>query len=172
MSLRNALVLALAGAMIAPIQAQTCDPNIREITPVAQFVINPAKGTVLDKNTGLTWKRCAEGLSGTDCGTGSPAFRIWGDALNLAADSRYAGHADWRLPNAKELESLVEEQCYEPAINANVFPGTPALEFWSSSPLHYDAYGALYWVVGFGYGNTTYNYSHVSRAVRLVRGGQ
>ena len=171
MSFRNALPLALVGVVSASALAQTCDPNIRETTPDAQFVINPSKGTVLDKITGLIWKRCAEGLSGTDCATGTPVFSIWGDALGLAADSRYAGYADWRLPNAKELESLVEEKCYEPAINSKVFPGTPVQEFWTSSPFQYDANGASYWVVGFVYGNTGNRYRNESRAVRLVRGG-
>jgi hypothetical protein len=46
----------------------------------------------------------------------------------------------WRLPNIKELRSIIEERCADPALNKSVFtPDIPNLsispvEFWSASP--------------------------------------
>ncbi|HEY0832627.1 MAG TPA: DUF1566 domain-containing protein [Azospirillum sp.] len=54
-------------------------------------------GTVTDLATGLMW-------STADSGTGME----WKDALGYAESAATAGHTDWRLPNAKELESIVD----------------------------------------------------------------
>ncbi len=55
-------------------------------------------GTVTDHATGLTWAKA-------DSGKGMN----WEDALAFAADLDLAGHSDWRLPNAKELQGI--EDC-------------------------------------------------------------
>lgn len=57
-----------------------------------------AQGDVVsDAATGLTWQR---GDSGTTLD--------WAGALNYCETLRLGGHADWRLPNAKELQSIVD----------------------------------------------------------------
>lgn len=164
-----ALLLAVASL---PLGAQTCSPNIRESTSASQFQVN-ADGTVFDRRTGLMWKQCAEGLGGADCATGSPVDVDWAGALSRAAASAFAGHRDWRLPNLKELASLLEEKCEAPAINSAVFPGTPLQGlFWSSTPVagvgdkarYFDFYSGGYGV----YFKDGSGPSHV----RLVRGGQ
>ena len=168
MNLRTTLVLA--GALAAPaVPAQTCNPAIRPSAPDSRYVINAAQGTVLDKQTGLTWKRCVEGQSGALCGAGSEAYLNWGAALRQAEASTFAGYKDWRLPNSKELESLVEVACYDPAINATVFPNDPTYWVWASSPYAHYANGA--WLVNFGTGDS-YGTRNDDGAVRLVRGGQ
>jgi Protein of unknown function (DUF1566) len=53
--------------------------------------------TVTDNATGLTWQQ-------DDSGEGM----IWEDALNYCETLDLAGHDDWRLPNAKELQSIVD----------------------------------------------------------------
>ncbi len=54
-------------------------------------------GTVTDRATGLTWQQA-------DSGRGM----VWRDALAYAENLSLAGHDDWRLPNAKELQSIVD----------------------------------------------------------------
>ena len=40
----------------------------------------------------------------------------------------------WRLPNIKELQSTIETQCEEPALNPFVFPNIPLEYVWSGTP--------------------------------------
>ena len=152
---------------------QACHSAIRRSAPNTRYIVNAKLGTVLDKQTGLTWTRCLEGRSGADCGSGNALRMNWGDALNRAAASTFAGNKDWRMPNSKELESLVEVACFAPAINATVFPNQTATQVWASSPSARSVIGA--WSVYFDYGHSgvSYlNYRDYNNAVRLVRGGQ
>ena len=61
-----------------------------------KFVDNH-NGTVTDKATGLMWQQSdsSKGLN-------------WEGALEYANQSKLGGHSDWRLPNAKELQSIVD----------------------------------------------------------------
>ena len=151
---------------------QTCNNSIIETTPTAQFMDN-TDGTVTDTKTGLIWKRCSEGQqwNGSSCAN-SPSNYNWKDALLQAEKSRFGDHSDWRLPNIKELHSIVETRCYDPAINLAVFPNTSASSIvWSSSPV---AYANSAWMVYFnsGYGDHGWDYEGNSLQVRLVRSGQ
>ncbi|TWI71696.1 uncharacterized protein DUF1566 [Desulfobotulus alkaliphilus] len=143
---------------------------ITSTTPTVDFDIH-ADGTVTHKPTGLVWMRCSLGQDwdGSTC-TGSAITRNWQGALQAAQDSNFAGHNDWRLPNIKELESIVEERCFSPVINAAVFPQTPSSRFWSSSPGANGSGGA--WHLLFGYGGVNLGSKASNYQVRLVRGGQ
>ena len=54
-------------------------------------------GTITDLATGLMWQK-------DDSGAG----KNWEDALSYAENLTLAGHDDWRLPNAKELQSIID----------------------------------------------------------------
>jgi len=54
-------------------------------------------GTVTDRATGLTWTREDSGKT-----------MDWKAALAYAEGLTLAGHDDWRLPNVKELQSIVD----------------------------------------------------------------
>jgi hypothetical protein len=54
-------------------------------------------GTITDLSTGLMWMQ-------SDSGSGM----IWEDALTYCENLEIAGYSDWRLPNAKELQSIVD----------------------------------------------------------------
>lgn len=154
--------------------AQTCQTSsIQATTPTSRF-IDHANGTVSDKQTGLMWKKCSEGQAGTDCSSGSAQIITWQAALKQAqtvnSSDGFAGYNDWRLPNNKELSSLVERQCYSPSINLTVFPNAPSSWFWSSSPAAFNT--ATAWIVNFGNGSDSWNLKDNSNYVRLVRSGQ
>jgi hypothetical protein len=165
--------LALAIFTLLPVitLAQTCQTaSIPATTPTNRFTVNN-NGTVSDSKTGLMWKKCSEGQSGADCSGGSAATYTWQLALQQAQTVNngggFAGYSDWRVPNVKELLSIVEEQCVSPAINLTVFPNTPSNLYWSSSPNANDSYSA--WGVGFYSGYSYYSLKSNYSYVRLVR---
>jgi len=165
-------IVFLCGQAMA---AQTCKTaSITATTPTADFTDN-GNGTVTHTKTGLMWKRCSEGQawSGTTC-TGTATTYTWQAALQQAETLNngggFATFTDWRVPNIKELDSIVERQCSSPAINAAIFPATVSGNYWSASP--YAAIAARAWGVGFGNDNDrAVNKSNINY-VRLVRGGQ
>jgi hypothetical protein len=163
----------LSALLSAAGQAQTCPGSIPPTTPTSRFTIH-GDGTVKDIQTGLMWKRCAEGQTGADCTGGAAAAYTWQGALERAREANqnggFAGHADWRVPNVKELRSIAERRCYGPAVNLDVFPNTPAYWYWSSSPVAFD--GGSAWSVSFAYGYDNWDDKGGSGYVRLVRGGQ
>jgi hypothetical protein len=175
----------LAGSLILllspTLNAQTCKPDsIPATTPSSRFTIS-TNSTVTDKQTGLMWKQCSEGQSGTGCAIGGASSYNWQSALQQSQtvnNTGFAGYKDWRLPNVKELRSIVERQCYEPAINAAVFPNTPSSFYWSSSPVDGGAsspvanFGGYAWIVYFYYGTGNWYNMDIKHSVRLVRGGQ
>jgi hypothetical protein len=123
--------------------------------------------TVYDKSADLTWMRCSYGQEWTEGGgcAGSAKLLDWDSAMEL----RWRGDAAWRLPQKDELQSLVAPGCKKPAINETVFPGTPSIQYWTST-----ASGPSYaWVVFFRTGMATWNFLKPTPfAVRLVRTGR
>jgi hypothetical protein len=63
-------------------------------------------GTITDRATGLTWLQLDSGH--LEAGENGDGKLNWEQALRWAEDLEYAGHSDWRLPNIKELQSLVD----------------------------------------------------------------
>ncbi|MCT4638509.1 MAG: DUF1566 domain-containing protein [Bacteroidales bacterium] len=73
---------------------------------------NNGDGTITDSATGLMWQQADDGVS-----------RNWQEALAYAEGLSLAGKSDWRLPNAKELQSIVDysrspQTTNSPAINS------------------------------------------------------
>jgi hypothetical protein len=83
---------------------------------------------VLDLATGLTWPRDA-----------SPAgFPLtWAEALAFVAELNrdlWLGHGDWRLPNRRELRSLMSHQTRRPALpEDHPFENVFSAWYWSST---------------------------------------
>ncbi|MFO7811490.1 MAG: DUF1566 domain-containing protein [Pelovirga sp.] len=146
---------------------KVCHESIIRSSPDDVFELG-AEGTATHKTTGLMWARCSLGQQWTDQGcTGEPALLTWQEALTASTNQEIAGFSDWRLPNKNELEFIVEDSCSLPAINRHVFPGTPALFYWTASPYAGSDLGA--WSVDFGYGTVSATVKTGKLPVRLVR---
>ncbi|MBP7544473.1 MAG: DUF1566 domain-containing protein, partial [Acidovorax sp.] len=132
------LATALWLAAIPHQATAACVSGVPQGKPDSLYTISDDGNTVTDNRTGLTWLRCMVGQSGSDCTVGTREAKSWGDALAAASEANtnnLHGHNDWRLPNIKELFSLVE-QCQEsgrPSINETVFPNTNPGPAWSST---------------------------------------
>jgi hypothetical protein len=77
---------------------------------INNFVDN-GDGTISDLATGLMWQQSDDGIA-----------RDWENALTYAESLNLGGKSDWRLPNAKELQSIVDysrspQTTNSPAIN-------------------------------------------------------
>lgn len=156
--------LALASLLAFVAHAQDpewyfCDSAIKASTPASDFTVH-GDGTVTHTKTGLMWMASA-----------LPGEYTWLQALTEAGAATHAGYSDWRLPNIKELASIVEFRCHSPAINLSIFPDTPSgvndIEksvFWSSST---NADGTYPFAVDFRVG--LINDRDYFRKVRLVR---
>jgi hypothetical protein len=118
-------------------------------------------GTIIDNATGLLWSKydSGEGMNWED-------GLVWVQQRN---EENYLGHNDWRLPNAKELQSMVDytrsPQTTNSAAIAPVFKVTSIIDergetnypFYWTSTTHVDSAGggstAVYIAFGeaFGY---------------------
>jgi hypothetical protein len=64
--------------------------------PMAGRFRDNGDGTVSDLCTGLMWQKTM------------PGQYVWQDALKYCENLSLAGYTDWRLPNIKELQSIVD----------------------------------------------------------------
>ena len=117
-------------------------------------------GTVTDLRTGLMWQKHL---------SNSPSGGIWVDALNACEDSAHAGYDDWRLPNIRELESLVDASraLASPAVDTDVFPYTQKWYYWSSTT--YVGNTSEAWSIEFRYGDVGNRGKEIGGYVRCVR---
>ena len=115
-------------------------------------------GTVTDSGTLLIWQQ------------GENSAVTWEAALTYCEGLSLAGQPYWRLPNHKELLSLVDYTRYSPSINTTFFPNAFSSYYWSSTTMVYGTTTA--WNVAFDGGYSSGNAKTVSSYVRCVRGGQ
>lgn len=176
-TMKNTFTTTLAAALclagMAAHAADDCQSGIPATNPGAIYTVH-GDGTVTDTRTGLMWKQCLEGQDAASNCAGNGTTMDWQAALAHAEAHTFAGYSDWRLPNRKELESLVERCRRSPAINQEIFNNTPSSNVWSGSPYAGDSNGV--WGVHFGYGYAIAYSSSDGRnfgsRVRLVRAGQ
>ena len=121
-------------------------------------------GTTTDNRTGLMWVN-----NGNSEGCYNGGTLKWEQALAFCEGLTYAGYSDWRLPNVRELESIVDAGESSPAINKTYFPNT-AGGYWTSTT-YMPAYVTA-WSVDFSAGFVTNDHKgNTANYVRCVRGG-
>lgn len=169
------LIVIIVGLSVsAYLAAQECNSNKSlHGTPTSRFLISQEGDYVTDTRTGLQWKRCAEGQTWRHDVQGS-AGQCTGKAKNYGfreVKSKFiAKHVDnhtWHLPNIKELASIVETGCFDPAINLTVFPSTPSAGFWTRSTYAHEESTHL-WQVYFKRGASLQD-NGFTKHIRLVR---
>lgn len=114
---------------------------------VNDFVDNN-DGTITDKATGLMWQKTDDGNTYN-----------WEEALEYAKNSDLANYTDWRLPNTKELQSIVDyDKKTIPAIDESYFVCTnPDSWFWTSTTQGDFKYTACYIAFGKAYSKDNSN---------------
>lgn len=91
-------------------------------------------GTVTDRANGLVWQQADSGRD-----------MEWRDALAYCANLAQGGRNDWRLPNVKELQSIVDYTRRAPAIDTRYFDQSdPKAWYWSSTTFGDDLTQATY----------------------------
>lgn len=168
---KTGLLLVLLASTSQAQTNQACKTdNITATAPSSRYQ-QKDDGSIIDTKTGLMWRTCLEGVAGKACDEGEPLALTWAEALVYVpvfnGEGGFAGHTDWRLPNIRELSTLVELQCVGPAINLAIFPNTASTDVWSSSPAYFHTHYS--WHVDFNTGAFTYGEREKPKAVRLVR---
>jgi hypothetical protein len=111
---------------------------------------------VRDLNTGLLWQRQISEQS-----FDATSAAEYCAALAIGQESGF------RLPTMKELETLVDERRFRPAIDVESFPDAPSEHFWSSSA--WSGTTNLAWYVRFDTGSALYDLASEPMRVRCVR---
>lgn len=138
----------------------------------ARYQVSASGDEVRDTVTGLVWRRCAEGMTYSatlsSC-TGTATTFMHEQALAHARDVASTTGVPWRVPNAKELTSIVDRSRFNPSIDVAAFPDTPPGWFWSSTPYQGGLSAARY--VDFYIGSLSAVVRGYGNKVRLVRFG-
>jgi len=131
---------------VIPCSGTGQDGDVRAGAPLAY--IDNGDGTVTDANTGLMWEKNSQN-DGSIHDTGNNA-RTWDEAFSVHVAGLntmgFAGHSDWRLPNVRELASILNYEnasppTVSPAFNNNCTSPctvltcscTSATDYWSST---------------------------------------
>jgi hypothetical protein len=111
-------------------------------------------GVATDANTSLTWQ------------TAPPAGTYTFSQAAAYCASLGNPNPPWRLPTIRELQTLVHEGKFNPAIDTSTFTVGLELVFWASTPV---AGMSLVWGVNFADGQVLAYGQQEVHAVRCVR---
>jgi hypothetical protein len=206
---RNAdgIARALAGGELPgfPATGQTtcwADPNVIDCTDTGQdgevqagatlSYVDNEDGTITDLNTGLMWEvlcdQDPDDANNLTCPEDQDVDTeySWAEAFTKIADMNaalYKGYHDWRLPNYKELVSILDLEQSAPTVDSAFNNGacgtvnctatecscTASGDYWSSTTKAADV--ARKWAVSFDSGTVDSVGKGNSVYVRAVRGG-
>lgn len=121
----------------------------------------------VDNRTGLMWvTNPNDALIG---GNNSWENVLTACDTGIGAAGTYAGYNDWRLPNARELLSIVDYSRSNPAINTAYFSNTQNDAYWTSTTVAQTTTSA--WFVTFTEGVIGSITKTTPYFIRCVRGG-
>ena len=99
---------------------------------------------IIDRATGLMWTADGDGRGGS-----AGESLNWNDAIDYALGINFANFTDWRLPNVKELVSLIEYEAASPFFPTgfvNIYSGL----YWTSTTFFLATTNA--WLIDLGSG--------------------
>ena len=115
---------------------------------------------IVDSSSSLEWQDSI-----------TPVEKSWEDAIDYCENLSLSSKNDWRLPNIKELFSIVDDSKSNPAINSS-FINVISREYWSSSTTAFSSSNA--WYIDFSDGDSSNTFIPKTRGlyVRCVRAGE
>ena len=125
----------------------------------ATIIRDNTKEVVIDSNTNLMWQ---------DNSSAKYIKVKWTDAIDYCETLKFAGYSDWRLPNVRELYSIVEHTVIDPSI-VNGFKNITSYYYWSSTTQSISTNQTKGWLVGFMVGKKLPINKNDSHYVRCVR---
>ncbi|BCE00330.1 DUF1566 domain-containing protein [Marinicellulosiphila megalodicopiae] len=146
----------------------TCYEQMEDNTPTIRYIFSD-DGWVTDKKTNLMWMRCSLGQTWENNTCTGQEIYTFENSLIISNEATFAGFDDWRLPNIKELISIVANNCNRPAINLDAFPGTTDSiinSFWSATKTNDNSSA---WSLDFAEGTPRVITVSAYYQVRLVR---
>ena len=130
--------------LIPSLSSQTIYDHVDNDWPNSRYIVH-GDGTVTDTATSLMWRQCIVDkdydANTNSCSGGSGTKIKWHVAIETTNSYSDGTYSDWRLPNIKELESIIAYDRSAPTINADIFIGIASAyngagdyAYWSSTP--------------------------------------
>lgn len=144
--------------------------------------VDNGDGTISDLRTGLMWEKFSDDGSIHD----KDNIYTWADAFavkvaTLNSGGGFVGYTDWRVPNIRELESIVNRGTHTPSISGPFHTScsascTVTTCSCTQSDLHFSSSSGVggptsAWGVNFGSGSVLAEPKANTNRVRAVRGG-
>ncbi|MFN2425505.1 MAG: DUF1566 domain-containing protein [Candidatus Binatia bacterium] len=148
---------------------------------VASSYTDNGDGTITDNLTGLMWEKQSDNGDIHDKDNTYTWANAFASKVATLNSGSFAGYGDWRVPNRKELDTLVNLGAVNPsayaAFNSGCVPTctvttcscTRSSVYWSSST--YQDFPTNAWLVNFYDGFTSTGIKTNSYGVRAVRAG-
>ncbi|GAJ04868.1 unnamed protein product, partial [marine sediment metagenome] len=95
---------------------------------IAKTIGDNGDDVVIDLATGLMWA-----ADGGAAGCFNGGEHTWLECFTYLVDFEFAGFSDWRIPNVKELMSIVDNGRQNPAIKEPPFSLTRPVGYWTST---------------------------------------
>lgn len=152
--MKNAPRIIRRGGMLLAVSLAAVSVGTSASAPPGRYAVN--EGSVTDAATGLIWQRDVD-----------PGIYDWSAAAAYCSSLSLDGSSGWRLPNVKELQSIVDVRASFPAIDTTAFPSTPSDYFWASTQdVEFPSYR---WAVDFRTGEILVGVATADARVRCVR---
>ena len=159
-------VAACVGSNWAQWPMPNAAADVANGAPHPAMLIDNGDDTVTDGVTGLTWQR-----------TASITFYNRAEAAARCQRLRTGAHADWRVPSAIELASIINFDRFSSSIDTVAFPDSPLdptpdprvpIAYFGTTTVA----GSAGWLVSFVYGNVSLDTTSLDRGayLRCVRG--